>query len=119
MPITRGHVLLTPRQHREKLSHCKTSEAAVLGAWLGVLSRAVMRGVGALALGLAESDTKETKQQLIEQEEEKEEEVGAVQDWNVVQNNGIQLSRAPHEVKKKACAFLMNEISRSSCCAGG
>ena len=91
----------------------------MLGAWLGVLSRAVMRGVGALALGLAESDTKETKQQLIEQEEEKEEEVGAVQDWNVVQNNGIQLSRAPHEVKKKACAFLMNEISRSSCCAGG
>ena len=91
----------------------------MLGAWLGVLSRAVMRGVGALALGLAESDTKETKQQLVEREDE-EEEVEAVQDWNVVQNNGIQLSRAPTKLnKKKACAFLMNGISRSSCCAGG
>ena len=59
MPIERGHVLVIPRQHRDKLKDLQGSEGAALGAWLPVVCRAVMR-----ALGHPDGD------------------------WNVVQNNG-------------------------------
>lgn len=61
-PISRGHVLLATRAHREKLSDVTVEEGRALGAWLGVVSRAVVAGV-----------------------RDGEAEVG---DWNVVQNNG-------------------------------
>lgn len=61
LPITQGHVLVVPRQHREKLKDLKGHQGAALGAWLPVVSKATMR-----ALGRAEGD------------------------WNVVQNNGRQ-----------------------------
>ena len=62
MPIERGHVLIIPRSHRDKLKDLEGGEGASLGAWLPVLSRAVMR-----ALGQPNGD------------------------WNVVQNNGMTL----------------------------
>ena len=59
LPITQGHVLVIPREHRETLKDLKGSQGAALGAWLPVVSRATMR-----ALGRGEGD------------------------WNIVQNNG-------------------------------
>lgn len=59
MPISPGHVLVVSRKHREKLKDLSSREAAALGTWLPVVSRAVMR-----ALGRGEGD------------------------WNIVQNNG-------------------------------
>jgi len=44
-PLARGHVLLCPRTHLEKLSDVPTEESAVLGFWLPIVSRAVMRSV--------------------------------------------------------------------------
>jgi diadenosine tetraphosphate (Ap4A) HIT family hydrolase len=40
MPLTRCHLLVCPRTHREKLSHLSPAENAVVGAWLPILSRA-------------------------------------------------------------------------------
>lgn len=72
-PISRGHVLLATRAHREKLSDVTVEEGRALGAWLGVVSRAV---VGAVAEGEAE-------------EEGDGFEGAGGGDWNVVQNNGM------------------------------
>ncbi|GAP91771.1 putative HIT domain-containing protein [Rosellinia necatrix] len=46
MPLSRGHLLLCPRRHRAKLSDVTPREAARLGAWLRVLSRALARATG-------------------------------------------------------------------------
>lgn len=62
-PISRGHVLVVVRAHREKLGDVTTVEGRCLGGWLGVVSRAVMGVV-------------------------REGDGGDVGDWNVVQNNG-------------------------------
>lgn len=73
-PISRGHVLVATRHHREKLSEVGISEGMALGKWLGVVSRAVMAGANDTgnhdACGVGSAG---------------EENVG---DWNVVQNNG-------------------------------
>lgn len=66
LPIAMGHVLVIPREHREKLKDITGSQGAALGAWLPVVSRATMR-----ALGRAEGD------------------------WNIVQNNGMIPSVQP------------------------
>lgn len=68
MPISPGHVLVCPRPHREKLKDVRGNEGAALGAWLPVVSRAVMK-----ALGQPEGD------------------------WNIVQNNGASAAQVvPH-----------------------
>ena len=59
MPIEQGHVLVIPRAHCEKLKDLSAREGAVLGYWLPLISKAIMR-----ALGRPDGD------------------------WNVVQNNG-------------------------------
>lgn len=59
LPLSEGHTLVVPRNHRVKLKDLKGAEGAALGTWLPVVSRAVMK-----ALGRAEGD------------------------WNIVQNNG-------------------------------
>ncbi|RKF60547.1 Hit family protein 1 [Erysiphe neolycopersici] len=41
LPLSSGHVLLTTRQHREKISDVKDEEARELGVWLSKLSRAL------------------------------------------------------------------------------
>lgn len=62
-PISRGHVLLATRQHREKVSEVSLEEGAAVGRWLGVVCRAV----AGVALGMERAEEG---------------------DWNVVQNNG-------------------------------
>lgn len=93
MPITAGHVLVIPRNHRVKLGDLQGSEGAALGQWLPAVSRAVMR-----ALGKGDGD------------------------WNVVQNNGkasCKPSRAaassdmlpPFQVPRPRRWFLMFTIT--------
>lgn len=45
-PLAEGHLLLCPRQHRQKLSAVSAVEAGELGRWLRVLSAALMRATG-------------------------------------------------------------------------
>jgi diadenosine tetraphosphate (Ap4A) HIT family hydrolase len=45
-PLTRGHVLLCPREHRAKITDLTLQESAATGFWIPVLSKAVMKGVG-------------------------------------------------------------------------
>ncbi|BCS27176.1 uncharacterized protein APUU_60224S [Aspergillus puulaauensis] len=45
MPLTRGHVLVVPRNHHEKLAEVGVRVSRELGTWLPILSRAVMRTV--------------------------------------------------------------------------
>lgn len=63
------------REHREKVSDVRVEEGEAVGRWLGVVSRAVVGAVKGDERGGGE-------------EEEGEEEVEDVGDWNVVQNNG-------------------------------
>ncbi|CAK7207083.1 hypothetical protein SEUCBS139899_009891 [Sporothrix eucalyptigena] len=45
-PLSEGHLLLCPRMHREKLTSLDDLEAAELGRWLRILSKALMRAIG-------------------------------------------------------------------------
>lgn len=45
-PVSAGHVLVCPREHRAKSSEMTALESAAIGFWVSVLSRAVMRAVG-------------------------------------------------------------------------
>ena len=69
-PISRGHVLVIIREHREKIADLRVKEGQAIGSWLGVLSRAV---IGAVAP--PDEDAEKLK-----------DDVG---DWNIVQNNGM------------------------------
>ncbi|KAH7136331.1 HIT domain protein [Dactylonectria macrodidyma] len=42
-PISAGHILVCPREHRTKSTEMTPIESAAIGFWLPVLSRAVMR----------------------------------------------------------------------------
>ncbi len=46
MPLSPGHLLLTTRAHREKVSEVTDEEARELGRWLRVLSRVLARVTG-------------------------------------------------------------------------
>lgn len=46
MPLSPGHLLLCPRSHRPKLSDISPDEAAGLGSYLRILSKALMRTTG-------------------------------------------------------------------------
>jgi diadenosine tetraphosphate (Ap4A) HIT family hydrolase len=46
-PVSGGHLLVCPRQHCGKITDLTALESAAIGFWLPVLSRAVMRAVGA------------------------------------------------------------------------
>ncbi|KAI1857188.1 uncharacterized protein JN550_013425 [Neoarthrinium moseri] len=46
LPLSRGHLLLCPRRHASKLTDVSTSEAAELGAYLRILSKALVRTTG-------------------------------------------------------------------------
>ncbi|KAL4759098.1 HIT-like domain-containing protein [Aspergillus foveolatus] len=81
MPLTRGHILVVPRRHYEKLTEVGVGVSRELGTWLPILSRAVMRTV----FGESESQTTD----------------GTTTDpswnWNVVQNNGVGAAQVvPH-----------------------
>jgi diadenosine tetraphosphate (Ap4A) HIT family hydrolase len=45
-PLSPGHTLLIPRRHYSKAAEMSGAEAAVLGFWLPVLTRAIMKAVG-------------------------------------------------------------------------
>ncbi|KAI0106512.1 HIT domain-containing protein [Nemania sp. FL0031] len=46
MPLSHGHLLLCPRSHKPKLSDVSREEAAELGAYLRLLSKALSRTTG-------------------------------------------------------------------------
>ncbi|KAK7423408.1 hypothetical protein QQZ08_009086 [Neonectria magnoliae] len=46
LPLSHGHLLLCPREHREKLTDVTSSEANDLGRYLRVLSKAMTRATG-------------------------------------------------------------------------
>ncbi|KAH7131549.1 HIT-like domain-containing protein [Dactylonectria estremocensis] len=46
LPLSHGHLLLCPREHREKLTDVTSDEAAQLGRYLRVLSKAMTRATG-------------------------------------------------------------------------
>ncbi|KAK0721644.1 HIT-like domain-containing protein [Lasiosphaeria miniovina] len=46
MPLSRGHVLLCPREHRPKLTDVTAAEAQEMGGYLRVLSAAVAQATG-------------------------------------------------------------------------
>ncbi|KAB8276784.1 HIT-like domain-containing protein [Aspergillus minisclerotigenes] len=72
MPLTRGHVLVIPRTHYEKLGDVDIKVSRELGQWLPILSRVVMRTI------FREDDSSDWN-------------------WNVVQNNGIRAAQqVPH-----------------------
>ncbi|KAF7619035.1 HIT domain protein [Aspergillus flavus] len=72
MPLTRGHVLVIPRAHYEKLGDVDIKVSRELGQWLPILSRVVMRTI------FREDDSSDWN-------------------WNVVQNNGIRAAQqVPH-----------------------
>ncbi|KAL3420794.1 Hit family protein 1-like protein 1 [Phlyctema vagabunda] len=46
MPLSPGHLLVTTRKHREKVSDVTTEEARELGEWLPILSRVLAKVQG-------------------------------------------------------------------------
>ncbi|KAK5634506.1 hypothetical protein RRF57_010219 [Xylaria bambusicola] len=46
MPLSPGHILLCPRSHKPKLSDVSREEAAELGSYLRILSKALSRTTG-------------------------------------------------------------------------
>ncbi|KAI0432499.1 HIT domain-containing protein [Xylaria sp. FL1042] len=46
MPLSHGHLLLCPRSHKPKLSDVSPEEAAELGSYLRILSKALARTTG-------------------------------------------------------------------------
>ncbi|PGH27407.1 hypothetical protein AJ80_00885 [Polytolypa hystricis UAMH7299] len=76
MPLTRGHVLVVPRDHYEKIGDVGVRIGAELGKWLPILSRVVVRTV------------------LGQGPDARGEDPG---NWNVVQNNGARAAQVvPH-----------------------
>ncbi|KAJ5280989.1 hypothetical protein N7478_006361 [Penicillium angulare] len=70
MPLTRGHVLVAPRRHYEKLGDMGVLAGQEIGKWLPILSRAVNKVV------FGEDPDRH---------------------WNVVQNNGARAAQVvPH-----------------------
>jgi len=68
-PVSRGHILLCPREHREKGTDMTIAESMAMGFWLPVLSTAVMRALWA----------------------------GTGGSWNVIQANGADAGQTvPH-----------------------
>ncbi|RDW94141.1 uncharacterized protein DSM5745_01463 [Aspergillus mulundensis] len=78
MPLTRGHVLVVPRRHYEKITEVGVGVSRELGTWLPVLSRAIMRTV----FGESEHESSATEPSW---------------NWNIVQNNGAGAAQVvPH-----------------------
>ncbi|EFR03708.1 HIT domain-containing protein [Nannizzia gypsea CBS 118893] len=76
MPLTRGHVLVTPRRHYNNMGEVSVHEARQLGQWLPILSRVIVRTV------------------LGEGKDSRGDDQG---NWNIIQNNGIRASQTvPH-----------------------
>src|ERR1700732_1291006 len=45
-PVTPGHILLCPRRHSVKATDMTVAEAAALGVWLPILTRALLKVLG-------------------------------------------------------------------------
>jgi diadenosine tetraphosphate (Ap4A) HIT family hydrolase len=48
-PLSRGHVLVCPRAHRDKSTEMTVIESAAPGFWLPVLTRALLKATGSMA----------------------------------------------------------------------
>jgi len=81
-----GHLLLCPREHREKTDELTPSEAAGIGFWLQLLSRAVMRALWGGDGGC----------------------------WNIVQANGMLLSCLPALRTSPNITLQLKEGQRNS-----
>ena len=56
MPLSPGHILLTPRRHAKKIMDLSPEEGASLGAWLPILTRAVSRAMGVDDLNVVQNN---------------------------------------------------------------
>jgi diadenosine tetraphosphate (Ap4A) HIT family hydrolase len=56
LPLSPGHLLVTTRTHREKLSDISAPEAAELGRWLRVLSRVLAHATGVLDWNIVQNN---------------------------------------------------------------
>ena len=90
-PISRGHVLVATRQHREKLSDASVEETAAVGAWLGIISRAVIGVVDPQSV-VGNRGSKAVGQGVGGGEGDQPGGESRIGDWNVVQNNGTSPS---------------------------
>ncbi|PLB55139.1 HIT-like protein [Aspergillus steynii IBT 23096] len=78
MPLTKGHILVVPREHHEKLADVGVRISREIGQWLPVISRVAMRT-------------------LFGEEAASESGSSSRWNWNVVQNNGVSAAQlVPH-----------------------
>jgi diadenosine tetraphosphate (Ap4A) HIT family hydrolase len=55
-PLTRGHILVCPRDHVEKVTNMTPSESSRVGGWLPVVARAVMKVAGATDFNIVQNN---------------------------------------------------------------
>lgn len=58
MPLSPGHLLLTPRKHYEKVSDVPDGEARELGMWLSRLSRVLANVTGVWDFNIVQNNGK-------------------------------------------------------------
>lgn len=61
-PIDKGHVLVVPKHHYEKITDMPDSEVGLLFSKIPKLARAIMKSTGAVAFSLAQNNGRAAKQ---------------------------------------------------------
>lgn len=55
-PLTRGHVLVCPRSHVERVTDMTPTESCRVGAWLPIIARAVMKTAGVMDFNVVQNN---------------------------------------------------------------
>lgn len=61
-PIDKGHVLVVPKHHYEKITDMPDNEVGLLFSKIPKLARAIMKSTGAVAFSLAQNNGRAAKQ---------------------------------------------------------
>lgn len=61
-PIDKGHALVVPKQHYEKIIDMPQEKVGVLFSHVPKIARAIMKSTGAVAFSLAQNNGREAKQ---------------------------------------------------------